>query len=252
MDCQIEVLFTPTEFRALRQRDLSAATCIVFDVLRATSTMVTALANGAAAILPVAEISEAIGLRCKHPDALLAGEREGCRVGKSLTGGIEFDLGNSPREFTPQTIQGRTIICTTTNGTRALRACEGAKQVVVASFLNLEATTDFVKRRQPRHLLLVCAGTGEGAALEDTLVAGALCDCLLAAVPSLELLDSAKIALLAYEQAQGHLSQAVHNSQNARRLLACADLRADVEFCLRRDAHPVTVVVGKDGMVRLG
>lgn len=251
MDCQIEVLFTPAEIRMLRQRNLGAATCVVFDVLRATSTMVTALANGAAAILPVEEISEAIELRCKHPDAFLAGEREGRRIGKALTAGSEFDLGNSPREFTPQTIQGRMIICTTTNGTRALRACVGAEEIVVACFLNLMATANFLRRHQPRHLILICAGTGEGAALEDTLAAGALCDGLLAAMPPLQLLDSANIALLSYQQAKGQLSQTVRSSQNARRLLACADLRADVEYCLRHNAHPVTVLMSKDGMVRL-
>ena len=136
MGCAIEVMFTPADFRALRQRDLADATCVVLDVLRATSVMVTALANGAAAFIPVEEISTAIALKRERPEALLAGEREGLRIGSALSGGTEFDLGNSPREFTPTKVKGRTIISTTTNGTRALRACLGAGVVVIGSFLN--------------------------------------------------------------------------------------------------------------------
>src|ERR1039458_6506005 len=100
MPTTLEVLFAPAEFALLGQRDLSQTVCVVFDVLRATSTMVTALGNGAAAIAPVAEISEALGIRQRQPEVLLAGERDGVRIEAHLTGGIGFDLGNSPREFT--------------------------------------------------------------------------------------------------------------------------------------------------------
>src|SRR6266536_3353077 len=119
----IEVLFTPAEFETLRKRDLSEATCVVFDVLRATSSMVTALANGAEAIIPVSEISEALEIKRKEPEVLLAGERDGLRIEANLTGSISFDLGNSPREFTREKVAGRKIAITTTNGTRALRSC---------------------------------------------------------------------------------------------------------------------------------
>ena len=251
MGCHIEVLFTPAEFRSLRRHELADMTCVVFDVLRATSTMVTALAHGAAAIIPVAEIAEAIALRHERPEALLAGERDGLRIGSDLTGGIEFDLGNSPREFTPPIVNGRTIICTTTNGTRALRACAGAKAVAIGSFQNLSVTAEFILRHRPGRLLLVCAGTGEGAALEDTLAAGALCDRVISGRPPCELLDSAEIALRVYRQAQSDLPEALRCAGNARRLLAQPVLRDDVAFCLRRDSHPVTAVMGADGIVKL-
>ena len=100
MPSALEVLFTPPEFGALKNRDLRQTTCVVFDILRATSTMVAALANGAESILPVAEISEALALRRQRPDMLLAGERDGLRLRAPQTGGVEFDLGNSPGEFT--------------------------------------------------------------------------------------------------------------------------------------------------------
>lgn len=250
MASQIEVIFTPVEVRSLRQRDLTNTVCVVFDVLRATSTIVTALANGAAAFIPVEEISEALTLRQQRPDALLAGERDGLRIGAAATGGIEFDLGNSPREYTPEKVAGKTIISTTTNGTRALRACAGAESVIVGSFLNLKATATFVAHAQPNRLLLVCAGTGEHAALEDTLAAGALCDLVISLSPAFEPLDAAEIARRVYRHAQGDLSAAIGSAQNARRLLANADLRDDVEFCLCRDRYSLTAVLGLDGVVR--
>src|SRR5580765_5264024 len=111
----IEILFTPAEFETLSKRDLSETTCVVFDVLRATSSMVTALANGAEAIIPVSEIAEALEVKRKEASVLLAGERDGLRIGANLTGSIEFDLGNSPREFTKVKVTGKKIVMTTTN-----------------------------------------------------------------------------------------------------------------------------------------
>jgi len=121
--------------------------------------------------------------------------------------------------------------------------------VIVASLLNLKATASFVMEKKPSHLLLVCAGTGETAALEDTLAAGALCDWLIAASASADLRDSAEIALRLYRHAGSDFPAAVRSSQNARCLLANADLRDDVEFCLRRDCYSFAAVLGPDGVV---
>src|SRR5450432_4070100 len=142
----LEVHFTPADFAALKQRNLDHAVCVVFDIFRATSSMITALANGAATIVPVAEIPEALAVRSAEcgvrsaESVLLAGERDGFRIRAGLTGGIDFDLGNSPREFTRDKVAGKTIAITTTNGTRALRACAHAETVLIGSFLNLRAT----------------------------------------------------------------------------------------------------------------
>ena len=140
----LEVLFTPAEFEALSRRDLSDTVCVVFDVLRATSSMVAALGHGAEALFPVETIPEALQVRERRPDVLLAGERDGVRIRADLTRSIDFDLGNSPREFTRAKVAGRTIVMTTTNGTRALRACTSAKAVLASSFLNLQATANFL------------------------------------------------------------------------------------------------------------
>src|SRR5580704_1456629 len=107
MSGNFEVLFAPAEFEALRKRDLSTSVCVVLDIFRATSTIVTALANGATAVIPVAEIEDALELRDRQPGVLLAGERNGVRIRADLTGGVEFDFGNSPREFTAERVRGK-------------------------------------------------------------------------------------------------------------------------------------------------
>ena len=256
---KIEAILTPAELPALKERDLSKAACVVFDVLRATSTFVTALHNGAKVVVPVSEIAEVLAVRQKYPDVLLGGERDGVRIRAAQTGGTEFDFGNSPREYTPEKVRGKTVVSTTTNGTRALRACAGAKTVLAASFLNLAATADFIKKIQPRQLLLVCAGTRENPALEDVLAAGAMCEILAGssrgddrtaqrAVP-VNISDSAEIARRVYAEAKSDLTAAACVSENARRLLAIPELRDDVSFCLRRDVCPLVARMEADGSI---
>ncbi|MCX8089816.1 MAG: 2-phosphosulfolactate phosphatase [Verrucomicrobiae bacterium] len=255
MNPTLEVLFSPAEWRALSAGDLTGTVCVVVDVLRASSAFVTALAHGAEAVVPVASIAEALEQRARRPDVLLAGEREGRRIGAALTGGVEFDLGNSPREFTSERVAGRLIVSTTTNGTGALRACAGASGVLVASWLNVSATVAELEGRfgglaETARVLVVCAGTGEGAALEDTLLAGALAAALAVALPGLELLDSAEIARAAYAGAREDLVGTVRRARNARRLLAHPELRDDVAFCLQRDRFPIVAGLDAAGWVR--
>ncbi|MGA2684980.1 MAG: 2-phosphosulfolactate phosphatase [Verrucomicrobiota bacterium] len=244
---KIEVILTPAELPALARRDLRDAMCVVFDVLRATSTFVTALQNGAKAVVPVSEISEALAWRQKEPEVLLGGERDGVTIRADLTGGVDFDLGNSPREHTPEKVRGKIIVSTTTNGTRALRACAGAQTVLAASFLNLAATVAFIKKLQPVRVVPVCAGTHENTALEDVLAAGALCEMLLDGAGAPDLSDSAEIARATYAQAKANLAVAVGRSENARRLLGIPELRDDVSFCLQRDIFPLVVKRAADG-----
>jgi len=246
----IEVLFSPAEFDALAARDLSGSVCVVFDVLRATTTMLTALESGAQAIIPVADIPEALGLRRARPEILLAGEREGVRITGALTGGVEFDLGNSPREFTPDKVRGRTVVMTTTNGTRALRACAGARRVLVAGFANLAVTAAALRAMNTDEVLLVCGGTHEEAAFEDTLAAGALCDLLWADTASARIADSAEMARQLYCIRASDLTGAMRHSRNARRLLALPDLAADVPLCLKRDTVNFAAELQRDGAVR--
>ena len=247
---KIEVILSPAELPALARRDLLQTACVVFDVLRATSTFVTALHNGAKQIIPVAEISEALAIRKKQPDVLLGGERDGLKIRAAQTGGRDFDFGNSPREYTPEKVRGRTIVSTTTNGTRALRACAGVRTVLAASFLNLGATARFLQGKKFEVVLPVCAGTRENAALEDILAAGALCE-ILGGGKSAEILsDSAQIALGAFTRAKPALAAAIRHSENARRLRAIPALRGDVPFCLQRDVFPLVAQLEADGAIR--
>ncbi len=275
---KIETILTPAELPALAQRDLRATACVVFDVLRATSTFVTALHHGAKAIIPVSEIAEALEIkkseaRSQKPEIiLLGGERNGVRIS---AGGIDFNLGNSPREYTPEKVRGKTIVSTTTNGTRALRACVNAQTVLAASFLNLTATAEFLRQNNFESILLVCAGTGENTALEDVLGAGALCELLVrwGKTPGepafadshhgsrgrsphrnefVELSDSAQITLRIYLEAKPDLAGAFSSSENARRLLAIPELREDVAFCRQRDIFPLVAKMGTDGKIGRG
>jgi 2-phosphosulfolactate phosphatase len=246
-EANLDVLFTPADFAALEARDLTDTVCVVFDVLRATSSMVTALANGAAAVIPVGEISEALALRKDQPDVLLAGERQGLKIASKLSGGVPFDFGNSPLEFSPEKVRHRTIVMTTTNGTRALRACSRAWTTFVASFLNLGATAALLQSQAPRQLLVVCSGTFEQAAYEDVLAAGALCDLLGPAYVNIS--DAAEIARRLYQLERSDLTAAMGRSRNARRLLANTDLAADVPFCLQLDHFDLVAELGTDGAV---
>ena len=105
----LQTTSTPADFEALAQTDFSGTTCVVLDILRATSSMITALANGAEQILPVATIEEALAAKTKHPEALLCGERNGLRITATQTGGTEFDFGNSPCEYTAEAVAGRIL-----------------------------------------------------------------------------------------------------------------------------------------------
>jgi len=246
----LEVHFTPADFNALKQRDLKDAVCVVFDVFRATSSMTAALANGASAIIPVSEIPEALAIRERDAAALLAGERNGVRIRAALTGGVDFDFGNSPREFTKERVAGKTIAFSTTNGTRALRACARAKTVLIASFMNLQATADFISQLKPETLLLVCSGTFDQAAYEDVLGAGALCDRLWSDYAGGAVSDLALLARHAFQSARSDLLAAAAQSRNGRHLLSQPELKDDVSFCLQRDIFDFAAALDKNGSIK--
>ena len=212
----IDAALTPADIACLPGRDLGGITCIVFDILRATSSMVTALAHGAAEILPVKTIEEALELKGQMPDALLGGERHGERI-------KGFDLGNNPFEYAA--LAGRRVISTTTNGTVALRACECAQRVLVGALLNLAALRDEIARARPGHLLLVCAGTFETFALEDALAAGLLA----MEFADADLTDAARAAVATARAFPSPLDGLLA-SRNGRALLG-RGWRDQVEWC---------------------
>lgn len=248
---KLETILSPAELPALAHRDLRGTTCVVFDILRATSTFVTALHHGAKEIIPVSEIAEAVALHHRQPEILLAGERAGVKIRAAQSDGIDFDFGNSPREFTAEKVRGKTIVSTTTNGTRAFRACAAAKTVLAGAFLNLAATAKFLLEQKPTAVLLVCAGTGDGVALEDVLAAGALVDILKVAGDDRYVLsDSSQIAWKTFVAAKPNFAGSLAGSQNAQRLLAIPELRDDVAFCAQCNVFNLVAEMNADGALR--
>lgn len=206
---------------------------IVIDVLRATSTMVTALANGCQAIVPALFPEEAMEKRLMLPGALLGGERQAVRI-------EGFDLGNSPFDYVPEKIGGKRVIMTTTNGTRAIRAAEGAQTVWMASFLNLQSIVHSIYRRfeEKRSLMgivIFCAGTEDRFDLPDTLCAGMLIDTLGEDVQLNDLGEAAKIL---YRSVQDDLVNVIRNSQHGRRLVELGYER-DVIYCATPNVLPI-------------
>lgn len=243
-----EVLFAPAEFETLSGRDLSETACVVFDVLRATSSMVTALANGAKAILPVSEIDDALEVWREDLSVLLAGERDGLRIEANLTGSARFDLGNSPREFTRDKVAGKKIAMTTTNGTRALRACAHAKTVLISSFLNLNATAGYLEKHTPSQLLIICGGTFDQSALEDVVGAGALCWRLFRDASKLDYSDSVLMAMSLFLEARD-VKEVISRSRNGRRLRSRPELEDDVAYCAQQNIFDFAAQMSKDGWV---
>jgi len=239
---KIDAILSPAEFGMLADRDLRATTCVVFDILRATTCMAAAIHNGAQGILPVLEIEDAMRAKREHPDALLAGERGGLRIRAAQTGRGDFDLGNSPREFTRERVMGRKIITTTTNGTRALESCKGSSGVFAGAYVNLGATLQAVLEVQPEQLLVVCSGTGELLALEDVIVAGRfLLEFERLRGGQANLSDSARALMGCASSIGVDLKQAFSGSSNGARLLGMTDLGGDVSYAASRDIHPVAV-----------
>ncbi len=221
----IDVALNPAEIALLPQRDLGGVTCVVFDVLRATSSMITGLANGAAEIFPVCTIEEAQALRERLPDAILGGERHGDRI-------PGFDIGNSPSEY-GASVQGRRIITTTTNGTVALRACERAERVLVGAVLNIDALAREILARAPESVLMVCAGTFDTFALEDAYAAGALIEALQP-VTQTDAALTVRTMAAAYPEPLAALRVA-RNGQ----ALAASGRTGDVEWCAQRSKYSV-------------
>jgi len=231
---KIDVLLQPCAIATFAQSESAGALCVVFDVLRATSSMLAGLACGVSEFYPVATIEAALQMRAQRPTALLGGERGGERI-------EGFDLGNSPFEYQDQS--GKSIITTTTNGTVALRACSGASQVLIGAVVNLAALARAVEALQPERLVLVCAGTGSGLALEDVWAAGAL----VAHFAGASWNDAARTAFAVYG-AWSDAREALRESENGRALLRNGR-EADVEWCALRDRLE-TVGCMEAGVVR--
>lgn len=212
----------------------SIEVAVVIDVLRATTVATTAMAAGASAILTCSDIDEAKRLAAENSPALLCGER-GCRP-------IEgFDLGNSPTEYGSSVVAGRTLVMTTTNGTRAIAASSSADRVVLGSFLNLSAVVDAIDDAASVHL--VCAGTDGHITGEDVLLAGAIAETLTRRSPSADACDATSIAIAWWRDRVGvmdaeTLTEALAKTRGGRNLIRVG-YGNDLERCAAIDSLPV-------------
>jgi 2-phosphosulfolactate phosphatase len=230
----IDVAATPD---GLDPAVVAASTVLVIDVLRASTCIITALANGCEAIVPVATPEEARRRAAALTKALIAGERRG----EPLQG---FDLGNSPLEFTRGRVGGRTVVMTTSNGTRALVAARSAAAVGVAAFINHAAAAAWA-HGQGRDLLLVCAGERGTRSLEDYVCAGMLVERLTAGDPTAAAGPEAERAAdvaRPYGKDVGRLAQ---DSSWARHLTSVGRGR-DVAACLSLDTRSLVPVYLRD------
>jgi 2-phosphosulfolactate phosphatase len=216
----------------------------VVDVLRATTTIATALAHGAAGVIPVAEPEEAVALasRLGRERVLLCGERHSVRIGG-------FDLDNSPASFARELVAGKTLIITTTNGTRALRAVASAASVRTAALVNRAAAAETLAG-DDGDVVIVCAGEHNGFALEDAIGAGALVDALLQRAglgDGIELRDGARAAALLYRGVGARLADAIASADHAQ-VLAEKGFAADVARSAELDVLDVVPTL-RDGIL---
>jgi 2-phosphosulfolactate phosphatase len=231
----IDIALSPAEISHLKEADLWETTVVVFDVLRATSSMITGLAHGVTCFLPVRTTEAAQKWKNRKPDLLLAGERHGLPP-------PGFDLGNSPGEF--KNVRDRQIIITTTNGTAALEQVRKAKTVLVGALVNIAALAGLLRSSSPEHLLLVCAGTGDRFSMEDAIGAGAL----LAGLKRTDYSDAASMVHSLFDQVRDNLETCLFHSQNGRALLALGKAQ-DIRDCGQLSVYDTVGIMHGEAIV---
>lgn len=224
-------LFTSLSPALLHLYDVSNSIVVIIDVLRATSTIATALHNGATCIIPVDSVDECIRIG-KAIGGITAGERDG-KVAEGLS------YGNSPFEYPAEFIKDKTLVLTTTNGTKLLHMAlnKGAKQIITGSFANLSAVCDYLVA-QNLPVLLGCSAWKDRANLEDTLFAGAIIERIKAHFDIN--CDASQIAATLYEDAQADLFGYLKdkNASHYQRLTKFG-LQKDIRHCLTADTANV-------------
>lgn len=235
---RIDVYATPD---SAREKDLKDRMVVVVDVLRATSTIITGLHNGCREFIPVIDIEEAVNIAKNYErDAFLLG---GERNAQKIEG---FHLSNSPREYTRDVVEGRTIIITTTNGTKAIRKASDAKEVIIAGFMNVNAVCDYI-REIGEDIAMVCAGTDGRFSLEDILAVGAIISKLEDEI-RLELDDLGIVCRYLYENNEDDLERILRGTYHYSRLVELG-YEKDIEYCLKMNTAPI-VPIYQDGVIR--
>ena len=242
---RIDVLYGVQQ---LTPQDVQGRVVAVIDVLRASTTIAAALANGARAVIPFESSEDAI-TRSKQLERgawLLAGERRMLRM-------EGFDLGNSPSEYSATVVEGKTVLLATTNGTRALLAVQGARDVVVASYVNLSGVSSMLRAalRGGADISIVCAGHERQFALEDSACAGRFVSNVSKRLADVELNDAALAATL-IDRKYGDNLMRLFNTAAHGRALAAAGFGEDLAACAAVDSFPVIPIYQDRQITKLG
>lgn len=238
MNPHIDVFSTAQSFL---DEEVRNKTVVVIDVLRACSSMVTALNNGARGIIPVEDMAAAskIAANLDAKNVLLCGEKDG----KKIDG---YHLGNSPTEYSKEVVDGRTLIMNTTNGTKAVSRAALAKRILIGCFLNAGSVVEHLRSAEG-DIIIICAGWKSRLSLEDMLCAGLIIDRLNEGQLPIDATDGAKLAHVLYKEYESDIEQAVSQSNHAVRLKGLAE-PSDVSYCCRVDLLPVVPYM-KDGII---
>jgi 2-phosphosulfolactate phosphatase len=226
----IETILTPALFH-LHRKDIENKQVVVIDILRATTTMVVAYENGANNVVPVEHLEDALVYR--KQGYLIAGERNGVKV-------EGFDMGNSPQEFTKDIVEGRNIVLSTTNGTKAINACSAAKFRYVSSFRNIDAMAKTIIENN-LDVLLFCAGWKDKFNLEDTVFAGALAQQLIDNGFTTND-DATRMACSLWNLAKPNLAEFLADASHVQRFKSL-HIESDLEVCLQFNTYSDVVRV---------
>ncbi len=238
MEIDIQLVPSPPNSNILLNR-----TVVVIDVLRATSVMVHAMSQGASEIIPVATVEEAFQMRKVLPrhSAILGGERGS----KKIPG---FDLGNSPKEYVAERVKGKTLILTTTNGTKAFYLVSTAKKILVGSFLNIGVTAQKCLELN-RDLFIFPSGDEGNFSLEDNLCGGMLIERMMKiSRRRIALTDASHCAQILYERYKNNIVEAFHLSHHGKELIK-RGFGEDLVYCAQIDITNI-VPEFKDGGIR--
>ncbi|HWP45533.1 MAG TPA: 2-phosphosulfolactate phosphatase [Candidatus Limnocylindrales bacterium] len=245
MKVNLDIAIIPEE---LTHKKLEGKTAVAIDVLRATTTIITALQNGSLLILPVLTPEEAFQ-KFQESDSpwIIGGERSGRKV-------AGFHLGNSPREYNSETVRGKKILLTTTNGTRVLKMVEMAGEVLICAFINLTAVAGRLAAQiqkgalQPGEVLIACAGTEGNFSLEDLVCAGGLVHKLDRLVSEkLKKSEAAEAAEILYRSYQTDLLGLFRRTRGGQGLIDIG-LGEDLKFCSQIDLYDL-VPQFKNGII---
>jgi 2-phosphosulfolactate phosphatase len=220
----------------------------VIDVLRASTTIAVALAHGARAVIPIDSPDDVV-TRAKafeRRDVKMAGERKMRRI-------AGFDLGNSPSEFTRESVAGKTVLITTTNGTPAITSTQGASDVVIASYVNYTAVLTMLNAalRGGTDVAIVCAGRDRQFALEDAGCAGRFVNNVSKRATGMELNDAAQACALIDRKYGDHVDRLFEASEHGR-ALRDAGFGGDLETCAAVDSYPVIPLYQERQITKLG